>query len=60
MNYYGMFSTVTQSIQRTVSMVETCITALQDVNLMIQDVSLMTWTRGAENIKGFYMSGFLI
>lgn len=41
-------------------MVEACITTLQDVNLMIQDVSLMIRTIDVENIKGFYMSGFLI
>lgn len=59
MNYYGMFRIVTQKIQWTVSMVETCITVLQDVNLMIQDVGLMIWTTDVENTKGFYMSGFL-
>lgn len=41
-------------------MVETCITTLQDVNLMIQDARLMIQTIDVENTKGFYMPGFLI
>lgn len=41
-------------------MVETCITTLQDVNLMIQDARLMIQSIDVENTKGFYMPGFLI